>query len=66
MRVTNIDFKNILLEQKSYKNLLIHSISCKTFVGEKQSRIWLHKTDGFIITDDEIGINHNFEWIRID
>ena len=30
-------------------------------MGEKQSRIWLHKTDGFIITDDEIGINHNFE-----
>ena len=33
MRVTDIDFYKILLEQKSYENILIYDISYKIFYG---------------------------------
>ena len=48
MRVIDTDFNNILLDKNSYKNLLIYNISYKTFMGEKPSRIWFNKIDGFI------------------
>ena len=35
MRVGDLDFYNILLDEKSYQNSLIYDISYKTFVGTK-------------------------------
>ena len=43
MRVKDIDFDNILLDEKSYrtcKNMLIYGISYKLFMGEKPLHIW--------------------------
>ena len=39
MTVIDIDFNNILLNEKSYKNLLIYNISYKTVMDEKSLRI---------------------------
>ena len=54
MRVIDTDFNNILLDKNSYKNLLIYNISYKTFMGEKPSRIWFNKIDGFIKIDNVV------------
>ena len=43
MRVIDIDFSDILLNEKSYDNILIHTILYKTFVGAKALCIWLKK-----------------------
>ena len=47
MRVTDINFSNILLNEKSdkaYQNILIYSISYKTFVGSKPLGIKFDET----------------------
>ena len=43
-RVTDIDFNNILLDEKSCKSLFIYNISYKKFIDEKPLRIWFDKT----------------------
>ena len=47
-----INIDRILLDEKSYKktyeNILIHEISCKTFMGEKPLSIWFNKVNGLI------------------
>ena len=46
MRVLDIGFENILLDEKSYKayeNLLIYDILYKNFTGGKPLRIWFEK-----------------------
>ena len=57
MRVIDIYFANILLNEKSYKsykNVLIYGISYKTFMGSKPLHIWFQKVDGFIKIYDGI------------
>ena len=48
MRVIDIDFNNIILDEKSYKNFLTYNISYKTDMGEKPLHIRLNEIDGFI------------------
>ena len=52
VRVRDIDFSDILIDQKLYKkkyeNILIYNISYKTLAGGKPLRIRFDKTDGFI------------------
>ena len=48
MRVVDINFYKILLEEKSYKFFLIYNISYKTYTGSKPLGIWLDNIDGFI------------------
>ena len=48
MRVEDIDFDYILLDERSYKNILTHDISCKTFMGAKPLRIRFDKVDRII------------------
>ena len=43
---------NILLHEKSHKNILIHGISYKTLIGPKALRIRFYKRDGFIKIHD--------------
>ena len=38
----------MLLDEKSYENILIYDISYKTLIGAKPLRIWFSKLDGFI------------------
>ena len=47
MRVEYIDF-GILLDEKSYENILTHDVSNKTFMGAKPLRIRFDKIDGII------------------
>ena len=55
IKVRDIDFGNILLEAKIYKNTLIYHISYKTFMGSKRLRTWFDKIDGFIKIFSNIG-----------
>ena len=48
MRVRDIDSSDILLDKKSYENILIYKISSKTFMGIKPLRSSFDKIDGFI------------------
>ena len=56
-RVIDIDFNDILLNKKSYKtyeNILIYDISCKTFMGTMPLRICFKKIDGLVKIYDGI------------
>ena len=46
--VIDINFSNILLDKKLYKNISVYDISYKTSTGPKPLRIWFDKIDGFI------------------
>ena len=41
-------FDNIMLNEKSYKNVLVHNNSYKTLIGDKPLCISFDKVDGFI------------------
>ena len=48
IKIGDFDFHNILLDEKSYGNILIYNISYKTLISAKRLRIRLDKVDGFI------------------
>ena len=48
IKVEDFDFANILLDEKSYKNIFIYKSSSETLGGAKPLRIRLNKVDGFI------------------
>ena len=51
MRIVDIHFDNILLDEKSYKiyeNISIYDISYKTFMGAKPLRIRFYELNEFI------------------
>ena len=48
IKLEDIDFDNILIDEKSLKNILIYDISYKTLIGLKPLRIRFDKIDGFI------------------
>ena len=48
MRLRDIYFNDIPLDEISYENISIYEISCKTFMGAKPLPIRFNKTDGFI------------------
>ena len=52
MKVEDIDFDNILLDQNSYERILIYDISYKIFMGAKPSRLRIDRADGVIKTYD--------------
>ena len=57
MRVRDIIFSDILLDEKLYKtfeNILIYDISYKTFMGSISLRIRFNEIDGFIKVYDGI------------
>ena len=44
---------DILVDQKSFENILVYNISYKTLIGSKPLRITFNKTDGVIRVCDE-------------
>ena len=48
VRLEHFDLNNILIDNKSYKNILVYNISHKTLIGVKPLRISFDKIDGFI------------------
>ena len=51
IKIEDFDF-DILLNEKSYENILIYDILHKTFIGAKRLCIMLNKVDGFITDCD--------------
>ena len=47
-KIEDFDFRNISLDEKSYKKFLVYDISYKTLIGTKPLRIRFNKVDGFI------------------
>ena len=68
MRVVDINFDNILWDEKSYKNstenTLISDILYKSFIGAKPLPIWFGKTDEFIKSYARIRYSHY--WVLND
>ena len=48
IKFENFDFGNFLLDEKLYKNILIHDVSYKTFIGIKLLYIMFDKVNRFI------------------
>ena len=57
---------NILIEKKSYKNILVYNISYKTLIGANSLRIRFNKIDGFIRVFDKIRYLVLFEAEKYD
>ena len=47
VKIEDFDFNNILLNEKSYENILIYEVSNKNFIGAKLMRIIFDKVDIF-------------------
>ena len=47
IKIEDFDFDNILLDEKSCKNVLVYDISCKTLIDTKPLCITFNKADGF-------------------
>ena len=48
IKLENVDFDNILIDQKSHENISNYKISYKTLTGRKTLTIRFDKIDGFI------------------
>ena len=48
IKIRDFNLDNILVDDKSYKNILIYNISYKTLIGAKPLHIRFGKVDGFI------------------
>ena len=56
IKLEDFDIDNILIDEKSHKNILIYDISYKTLIGSKPLRIRFNKIDGFIGISDGTSI----------
>ena len=54
IKIKDADFDNILIDEKSYENVLVYNILCKTLIGAKQLCISFYKVHGFIRAYDRI------------
>ena len=48
IKLEDFNFDNILIDEKSPKNILIYDILCKTLIGPKPFRIRFNKIEGFM------------------
>ena len=48
IKIEDFGFDNILLDGKSYENILIYDILYRTLIGAKSLHIRFDKVDGFI------------------
>ena len=47
IKTEDFDLENILIDEKSYENILVYNISCKSLIVAKSQRIRLDKTNRF-------------------
>ena len=52
IKVVDISFSHILLDEKSHANILIYNISYKNLMSAKPLCVFFNKIDGFIKVDD--------------
>ena len=73
IKIQDFDFGNILLEEKSYENVFIYDVSCKTFIGAKPLCIMFDKANGliryydgtkYLVTFGPETYDAIFDWIR--
>ena len=48
IKIEDFDLDNILKDEKSYENILVHNISYKSLIDDKPLRTRFDKIDGFI------------------
>ena len=48
IKIEDFDFSNILLDKKSYENILIYDALHKTLIGRKLLGVMFNKVDGLI------------------
>ena len=48
IKVFNFNLDNILVDEKSYEDILVYNISYKNLIGSKPFRIVFNEIDGFI------------------
>ena len=48
IKIKYFDFDDVLLDEKSYENILIYDVSFKALIGAKSLCIMFDKVDGFI------------------
>ena len=48
IKIEDFHFDNTLMDEYSYKNILVYNTSYKTLIAAKPLRIRLDKVDGFI------------------
>ena len=48
IKIKDFDLDNILIDEKSYENILVYNISFKRLIYSKPLRIGFNKIDGFI------------------
>ena len=53
IKLKDFDIDNVLVGEKSFKNILVYDISHKTLMGAKPLHIRFDKIDGFIRVYDE-------------
>ena len=56
LKIEDLDFDSILLNEKSDENILIYNISYKTLTGTKPPRMRFDKVHGLIRVSDGTGI----------
>ena len=52
IKLEDVDFDNILVDEKSHENILVYNISYKILIGPKPVHIRFDKIDGFITIYD--------------
>ena len=52
IKFEDFNLDDILIDEKSYENILVYNISYKSLIGAKPLRIRSDKIDGFIRVDD--------------
>ena len=52
IKIEDLHFDDILIDEKSHKNILFYEISYKILISAKPFRIRLNKIDGFISVYD--------------
>ena len=56
IKYEDFDFDSILLDEKSYENILIYDISYKSLIGSKPLHIRFDKIDMFFRVNEEVEI----------
>ena len=53
IKIEDSNFGNMLIDEKSYENILVYKISFKTLIDAKKISIRFDKVDGFIRVHDD-------------
>ena len=61
INIEDFNLDNILIDEKSYGNILVYDISYKSIIDSKPLRIKFNKIDRFIRVYDELDVQYYLE-----